>query len=242
MDAQMIESAQLGEEQSVQHELSLQPEQSARPEQGAWILDRDGVINEQIEFITATSQFHLLPGAAEAIRILNQQHIPVVIATNQPVVARGLCTEQDIETIHHYLRQELAKYDARVDAIYYCPHHPETHHPEASNPAYRRPCECRKPNIGMLQQAAHDLQISLKKSVMVGDSTRDILAGKNAGCTTILVRTGNAGKDKQYNAEPDYVEESLYHAVVRHVFNQDQKEKNQGEKSSKSSRLVEVQQ
>ncbi|MBI1970507.1 HAD-IIIA family hydrolase [Candidatus Woesearchaeota archaeon] len=244
--AQMPESAQIStpkctnistqiiEGKPVLYEPSLQSEQSARPEQDAWILDRDGVINEQIEFITATSQFHLLPGAAEAIRILNQQHIPVVIATNQPVIARGLCTEQDVENIHNYLRQELAKYGARVDAIYYCPHHPETHHPEANNPIYRRPCDCRKPNIGMLQQAAHDLQISLKKSTMVGDSTRDILAGKNAGCTTILVKTGNAGKDKQYSIEPDYVEESLYHAVVHHVFKQNQEEK--------PSHLVEVRQ
>ncbi|MBN2368343.1 HAD-IIIA family hydrolase [Candidatus Woesearchaeota archaeon] len=179
----------------------------------AWFLDRDGVINEEAGLITESSQLKLIPGSAEAIKKLNDRGFLVVIVTNQPQVARNLCTEEDVEKINARLVKEFEKEGARIDGVYYCPHHPETNHPDANDPKYRRPCECRKPGIGMLKQAEKEFKIDLKRSYMVGDRTADIKAGNSAGCTTIIVRTGFAGKDGKYEAVPDIEAEDLIEAV-----------------------------
>ncbi len=177
----------------------------------AVFLDRDGTITKHKDFITDESQLELEPGAAEGISILNDLGFTVVVVTNQPQVARGMCTESDIERIHRKMEELLAQKGARVDAVYFCPHHPEKNHPDIPPSAmkYRIDCECRKPKAGMLKEAAQKLGIALTQSFMIGDTTSDLLAGKTAGCTTMLVKTGSAGRDGKYPVKADYEAENL---------------------------------
>ncbi len=154
----------------------------ARP---AVFLDRDGTLVREVEYMRSPSQLRLLPGAAEAIRRLNEAGFAVVVTTNQSGVARGLLTEADVHAIHAVLGQRLVRHRAKLDAIYYCPHHPEV-----GEGRYRRRCRCRKPSPGMLLRAARELELNLDRSFAVGDSERDLQAGRRAGCRTVLVRTG----------------------------------------------------
>ena len=179
----------------------------------AVFLDRDGVINQEVDLLCREDQLVLIPGAAEAIRRLNDAGVLAVVVTNQPVVARNMCTEDDVRRIHDRLAAMLDQAaSARIDAFYFCPHHPETHHADG-NPAYRGPCECRKPNTGMLDQARKDFGLDFSRCFMVGDSTRDIQTGINAGCSTVLVGTGYGGRDGFYDAKPDMVAADLSQAV-----------------------------
>ena len=171
--------------------------------QGAVFLDRDGVINENA-FVNHPDDLSLLPGAAQAIARLNRARTPVVVVTNQGGIAMGHLTEETLAQIHARLATLLAEHDAHVDRIDYCPHMPN-----AVVDAYRLDCPCRKPGIGMLERARDALGINLGKSVLVGDSTTDILAGIRAGCRTILVRTGFGGADGKASAEPDAVADDL---------------------------------
>jgi D-glycero-D-manno-heptose 1,7-bisphosphate phosphatase len=166
----------------------------------AVFLDRDGVINEEVHFLRRVDQLRLIPGAAEGIRRLNNAGVPVIVVTNQSGIARGLCSERDLEVIHAGLQRMLWSEGARLDAIYYCPHHES-----ADLMPYRRKCPNRKPGSGMLKQAAlrHDLDLS--RCFLIGDQTVELAAGRNAGCKTVLVETGFAGKDGKYRAAPDYV-------------------------------------
>jgi len=158
--------------------------QEQRP---AAFLDRDGVIVHDKNLMTRRDQLELIPGAARAIKELNNHRVPVIVVTNQPVVARNLCTEDDVHRMHDALQLMLLKEGAHIDAFYFCPHHPERGHAEADDPRYRRECDCRKPNPGMLLQAAEEHRLDLKSSVMVGDRESDVIAGMTAGCTSILV-------------------------------------------------------
>lgn len=178
----------------------------------AAFLDRDGVINEEVELLTRKEQLKLIAGAAEGIKLLNEKGILAVVVTNQPVVARNLVTEEQLLDIHRKLRKMLEEKGARVDAIYYCPHHPEKNHPEANNPKYRRECRCRKPGTGMLEEAAKTFKIDAKNSYAVGDRTIDTQTGKNAGCKTMLVMTGYGGKDGKCPEKPDYTCSNLLEA------------------------------
>jgi len=175
-------------------------------------LDRDGVINEDIELITKPSQIKLIKGSAEGLKLLKKHGFITIVVTNQPVVARNLCTEEDVKKINEKLKTMLAKKGAIIDAIYYCPHHPDKGYPE-ENPAYKIECECRKPKIGMLLKASEDFGFELKNCIVVGDRTVDIQTGKNAGCRTILVKTGKGGNDKKYDVKPDYVCKNLFAAA-----------------------------
>ena len=170
----------------------------------AAFLDRDGVINDEVELLTKPQQLKLIKGAAHGIRLLNEKGIIVVVVTNQPVVARNLITEEQLKEIHDTLLEMLEKEGAKIDAIYYCPHHPEKNHPEANNPKYRMECECRKPKTGMIDQAAKTFKIDAQNSYVVGDRTVDVQLGKNAGCTTILVNTGYGGRDKKHEVTADH--------------------------------------
>jgi len=174
----------------------------------AVLLDRDGVISEQTAFVNQPEDFVLIEGAAEAIARLNRAEIPVAVITNQGGIAMGYLTEEELGKIHERMRQLLAEGGAHVDGIYYCPHHPE-----ATVPAYSGDCSCRKPNIGMLEKARDELEIDLRKSVLVGDATTDVLAGIRAGCSTILVETGFGGKNGKAEAAPDAVVADLPAAV-----------------------------
>lgn len=180
--------------------------------QPAVFLDRDGTLNEETGGVTSPDQLKLLPGVAEAIHRLNHQGFRVIVVTNQPVVAKGFCTESDVQTIHNKLETLLGGAHAFLDRIYFCPHHPEKGF-AGERPDLKMDCDCRKPKPGLIQRAAKDLNLDLQASWFVGDSTTDIETAKNAGLKSVLVRTGHGGNDGKYRAEPDYVFKTLNEAV-----------------------------
>jgi histidinol-phosphate phosphatase family protein len=175
-------------------------------------LDRDGVINKEVDLLYKPEQLKLISGVEEAIKQLNSSDYLVVITTNQPVVARGFCTEEGVREIHKKLETLLSRQGAYTDRIYYCPHHPDKGYPE-ENEKYKIKCNCRKPKIGMFLQAEKDLNISKEESFMIGDTTTDIQTGKNYGIRTILVKTGYKGLDKKFSVKPDYIFQDLKEAV-----------------------------
>jgi D-glycero-D-manno-heptose 1,7-bisphosphate phosphatase len=180
-----------------------------RAEIGLFI-DRDGTINTEVDFLTRPEDLHLIPNAAQAIREANSLGIKVFVITNQSGVARGLMSEDDVRNVHKQLEKLLAQHGARVDAIYYCPHHPEYGSAE-----YRKECTCRKPKTGMLEQAARDYGVNLRRSFVVGDRCIDMEAGENAGCGTILVLTGYGMTEREEcgaHGSVDYVAPDLYAA------------------------------
>ena len=148
--------------------------------QKAIFLDRDGTINKMVGFITKPEQFELLPGVAKAIKAINKSGYLAIVITNQPVIARGDCTFEQLQTIHNKMETELGKEGAFVDAIYVCPHHTDKGL-SGERPEYKCDCDCRKPKPGLLLQAAKDFNIDLSQSYMIGDSDGDVKAGENAG-------------------------------------------------------------
>lgn len=146
----------------------------------AVFLDRDGVINKEVKFLHKPEQLELIPGAADAIRLINQKGYLAIVVTNQPVIARNMCSIEELETIHATLETMLGKEHAYLDAVYYCPHHPDGGYPEERK-EYKIACDCRKPKPGMILQAAKDWNIDLSQSYMIGDSENDVKAGENAG-------------------------------------------------------------
>lgn len=148
--------------------------------QKAIFLDRDGTINKMVGFITKPEQFELLPGVAKAIKAINKSGYLAIVITNQPVIARGDCTFEQLQTIHNKMETELGKEGAFVDAIYVCPHHTDKGF-SGERPEYKCDCDCRKPKPGLLLQAAKDFNIDLSQSYMIGDSDGDVRAGENAG-------------------------------------------------------------
>jgi D,D-heptose 1,7-bisphosphate phosphatase len=149
--------------------------------QKAIFLDRDGTINIYKGFLTKEEDFELIPGVTEAIKLINRSGYLAIIVSNQPIIARGDCTFEELQTIHDKMETLLGKEGAFVDAIYYCPHHTDKGF-EGERPEYKFDCDCRKPKPGLLLQAAKDWNIDLAKSYMIGDTDRDIEAGDNAGC------------------------------------------------------------
>lgn len=147
----------------------------------AIFLDRDGTISREKNLLNKVEDLELIEGVTDAIKLINGSDYLAVIVTNQPVIARNLCTIEELEYIHAALETMLGKERAYVNAIYYCPHHPDKGYPE-ERPEYKIKCECRKPAPGMLLQAAKDWNIDINKSFMIGDSDRDVQAGEAAGC------------------------------------------------------------
>ncbi len=156
--------------------------------QKAVFLDRDGTINKYVSFLTKPEQFELLPGVSDAIKAINKSGYMAIVVTNQPVIARGDCTWEDLQTIHDKMETELGKDGAFVDAIYICPHHPDKGF-EGERPEYKKVCDCRKPKPGLLLQAANDFNIDLSQSFMIGDNEIDITAGDNAECKEAFLIT-----------------------------------------------------
>jgi D-glycero-D-manno-heptose 1,7-bisphosphate phosphatase len=173
----------------------------------AVFLDRDGTINHEKEYLYRIEEFEFVPGAPEAIRMLNEAGYVVVVVTNQSGVARGYYTEEDVETLHRFISQQLERFGAFVDAWLYCPHHP------SGKGSYSLPCSCRKPLPGMLLEAAHRFGIDLDQSVMIGDKAVDIDAGRAAGCRPILVRSGYGAAEESRIAEGVEVYDDLLCAV-----------------------------
>lgn len=153
-------------------------------------LDRDGTLNVYKGFLTDIEELELIPGTAEALKCINSSEYLAIVITNQPVIARGRCSVQELEEIHNKLETLLGKEGAYIDALYYCPHHPDKGF-EGERPEYKIECGCRKPKPGMLLNAAEDYNIDLSQSIMIGDGKNDMEAGKAAGCQTILVDEQN---------------------------------------------------
>jgi D-glycero-D-manno-heptose 1,7-bisphosphate phosphatase len=149
--------------------------------QRAVFLDRDGTINVYKGFLRDIDDFELLPGVAQAVRRINDSGYLCIVVTNQPVIARGEVTEEELDRIHMKMETLLGKEGAYVDAVYYCPHHPDKGF-DGEIPELKIDCNCRKPKPGMLLKAAEDFNIDLSKSYMVGDGENDVLAGEAAGC------------------------------------------------------------
>ena len=158
--------------------------------QKAIFLDRDGTINKYVGFLRNIDDFELIDGVAEAIRKINESGYLAIVVTNQPVIARGEVSFEELEEIHNKMETLLGKEGAYLDAIYYCPHHPHKGY-EGERPELKIDCDCRKPKPGMLLKAATDFNIDLSRSWMVGDGENDIQAGINAGCKTVLLSNGN---------------------------------------------------
>lgn len=157
--------------------------------QKAIFLDRDGTINKYVGFLRNIDDFELIDGVAEAIKRINQSRYLAIVVTNQPVIARGEVTWDELHEIHKKMETLLGKNGAYIDGIYICPHHPDKGF-EGERPEYKFECDCRKPKPGLLLQAAQDFNIDLSQSYMIGDSSRDVEAGKNAGCKeSIMVET-----------------------------------------------------
>jgi histidinol-phosphate phosphatase family protein len=181
--------------------------------QPAVFLDRDGTLNREVDGVTCPDKLEMLPGVAAAIHELNHNGIRAVVISNQPIVAKGFCREADVQAVHNKLETLLGQEHAFLDRIYYCPHHPEKGF-EGERPELKGECQCRKPATGMIERAVKELNIDLGRSWLIGDTTRDLQTAKNAGLRSILVRTGYAGKDGHYPAQPDHVCETLREAVA----------------------------
>ena len=166
----------------------------------AVFLDRDGTIARDVHYCRRPKDFEILPTVPEAIGFLNRNGFKVVVITNQSGIARSYFSEDTLAQIHQRMVDELKSHRAEVDAIYYCPHHPD------------KGCECRKPKTALFLQAAQELDISFERSFVVGDTQMDIDAGKALGCRTVLVTTGPQGGNGVVDP-PDHTAGSLLGAV-----------------------------
>jgi D-glycero-D-manno-heptose 1,7-bisphosphate phosphatase len=166
--------------------------------QKAVFLDRDGTINKSKGFIAGPEQFELLDGVAEAIRGINGSGFLVIVVSNQPVIARGEASFEDLRLIHNKMETELGKQGAFVDDIFFCPHHPDKGFP-GERAELKIDCECRKPKPGLILQAAARYNIDPAESFMVGDSLRDVQAGNRAGCRSVLL-SEKPDKDVEFSS------------------------------------------
>ena len=178
----------------------------------AFFLDRDGTINKYIPYIDKIEDFEILDGVSQAIRMINDSEWLAIVVTNQPQVARGQLTENDIVAMHDKMEKLLEQDNAKIDGIYYCPHSPVGSFNEG-NKEYQINCLCRKPQKGLYLQAQKDFKINLENSIFIGDTTRDIAATNDIGGKSILLKCGLGGKDKKYPVEPDHYCDDLLHAV-----------------------------
>ena len=182
--------------------------QSSNHRRRAVFLDRDGTINEDTGYLSNPNDLQLIPGSAEAIRTLNHRGWLAIVISNQSGIGRGFFTEEELRAVHQRLVAELAQHGARLDAIYYCPHTPDDQ------------CQCRKPQAGLLEQAAQHLQVDCTHSWMVGDHDTDVLAGASMGCRTALVLTGHGQNQSLDRFPPDLVAPNLA-SVVAHILRAD---------------------
>ena len=165
-----------------------------RTKQRAIFLDRDGTINKYVGFLIDIEDFELIDGVSEAIRKINESGYLAIVITNQPVIARGEVSYEELNMIHNKMETLLGKEGAYIDGLFFCPHHPHSGY-EGEIKELKIECECRKPKPGMLLKAAEKYNIDLSNSWMIGDGENDIKAGKAAGCKTILLGDGNFGQD-----------------------------------------------
>lgn len=182
--------------------------------QRAIFLDRDGTMNVSKGFISKADDLELIPGTIDAIKAINKSGALAIVITNQPVIARGECSFEELHNIHNKLKTLLGEKGAFVDDIFYCPHHPDKGF-EGEVPELKFDCECRKPKTGMIDEAVKKYNIDLSKSYMVGDSTMDLETARNAGIKSVLVDTGFAGNDGKYDRSCDIEAKNLFDAVEK---------------------------
>lgn len=183
-------------------------EKNLQNKQKAVFLDRDGTINKYVGFLRNIDEFELLDGAVEAIKKINASGYLAIVVTNQPVIARGEVSFEELERIHNKMETLLGKEGAYLDAIYFCPHHPHKGY-EGERPELKFDCNCRKPKPGMLLKAAQDFNIDLAQSWMIGDGENDIRAGQNAGCRTALIGNETYGQTVTVSSLKNFVERYL---------------------------------
>ena len=183
----------------------------------AVFLDRDGTLIRDKGFICHFKDVEIFPFSLQSLKMMNEFGFRVIVITNQSAIARGICTEDQVMSIHREMTDFFKRSGAAIDAFYYSPYLED-----APMPEFRKRDENRKPAPGMILQAARDFKIDLKKSFMIGDSTRDIIAGKNAGCETVLVLTGNGKRAlkelRDMNLEPDFVAENILEAIETDII------------------------
>lgn len=186
---------------------------------GAVFLDRDGTINEEMGYINHPDRFIVFPFVAESIKIFNQLKLKVIVVTNQSGVARGYFKESLVNELHETLIEKMNDQNAKIEAVYYCPHHPKE-----GQGKYRQDCDCRKPKTGMVLKAVREYDIDLQKSYMIGDRYKDIVFAKNLDLKSGLVLTGYGrgeytfDKDK-WEYQPDFFGENLLE-VARQIKKQ----------------------
>jgi len=172
--------------------------------QRAIFLDRDGTLNVEVDAVLTPKDLRLIEGAGEAVHRINRAGYRAIVVTNQAVIARGDCSESDVRQVHEELSRLLERDNGCLDAVYYCPHHPD----------YTGPCCCRKPAPGMILRAQADFDLDLRESWMIGDSAKDIRLARNVGARAALVRTGKAGSDAGPDDQPDEAFDSIGDAVA----------------------------
>jgi len=172
----------------------------------AVFFDRDGTIIEEVNYLSKIEQVKILSNSPSAIKLLNENGFLVIIITNQSGLAREYFSVEDLENVNKHLKNELLKSNAKIDAIYYCPHHPDDD------------CECRKPRIGLIKKAEEEMNIDLRSSFLVGDKISDVQAGLNAGLKSILVLTGYGKEERtkldDMNLKVDFIASDILSAVL----------------------------
>lgn len=177
-----------------------------RPLRPVIFLDRDGTINEEVHYLHRPEDLKVLPGVPQAVRRFHEAGYLVVVITNQAGIGRGYYTEKDLEILNEYLNQVLAEEQAHIDGFYFCPHHPEHGIGE-----YKKACRCRKPDIGMFEQAQKDFPVDKSRSYMIGDKLIDTRAGHNFGIRSVLVGTGYGGELFKNQCKSQMVTEDYDH-------------------------------
>jgi D-glycero-D-manno-heptose 1,7-bisphosphate phosphatase len=177
----------------------------------AVFLDRDGTLVEEAGYLDRLERLVFFPYSVDAVRLLNRTDLAVVIVTNQAGIARGIFKETFVAEAHRHITERLAAGGARVDAFYYCPHHPE-----AVIERYRQTCDCRKPQPGLLKRAAADLDLALDQSFVIGDRWHDLEAGQRVGARGVLVRTGY-GKTEEAAPQPSVRPAAIVNNVMEGV-------------------------
>ncbi|MFW9936249.1 MAG: D-glycero-beta-D-manno-heptose 1,7-bisphosphate 7-phosphatase [Candidatus Thorarchaeota archaeon] len=167
----------------------------------AIFLDRDGVINKEVNYLSNPDDFEFIPGSIEALKILKELNFLLIIITNQAGIARGFFTEESLKKIHDKMNKILQENSIKLDEIFICPHHPD----------FTGPCDCRKPSPGMIFKAKEKYNIDLRKSFMVGDTLKDVKTGIAANCKTVLVQTGYGQEEviKISDFKPDFIFNNL---------------------------------